>query len=71
MTIPALVNLVDDINSEVRLNAIKALTCLAEAPEGRRELLQHVEQIRNHTKDHREAVAHAARIAVKVITWLP
>ncbi|CAL1527660.1 unnamed protein product [Lymnaea stagnalis] len=71
LTIPSLVDLVDDLNSEVRLNAIKALTCLSEAPEGRQELLQHVEKIRSHTKDHIQAVASAAKIAVKVITWLP
>ena len=40
-----LVGLVNDDNSEVRLNALKAITCLSEAPEGRRNLLHHVEQV--------------------------
>ncbi|XP_059162008.1 radial spoke head 14 homolog [Physella acuta] len=71
LTIPSLVSLVDDLNSEVRLNAIKALTCLSEAPEGRQELLQHVDKIRNHMKDNIQSVANAAKTAVKVITWLP
>ncbi|KAK3774330.1 hypothetical protein RRG08_056377 [Elysia crispata] len=69
--IPPLVALVDDMNSEVRLNAIKALTCLSEAPEGRQKLLEHVEKIRDHENDHIAAVAKAAKIGVKVITWLP
>ncbi|CAG5115190.1 unnamed protein product [Candidula unifasciata] len=71
LAIKPLTDLVDDINSEVRLNAIKALTCIAEAPEGRRELLQYTNKIRNHEKDAIAAVAKAAHIAVKVITWLP
>ncbi|BFZ04131.1 hypothetical protein BsWGS_07170 [Bradybaena similaris] len=71
LSIQPLTDLVDDINSEVRLNAIKALTCLAEAPEARQELTQHVIKIHNHEKDAVAAVAKAAKIAVKVITWLP
>ena len=39
--------LVNDDNSEVRLNALKAITCLSEAPEGRRNLLHHVDQVRH------------------------
>merc|ERR1711931_485317 len=69
-----LVGLVNDDNSEVRLNALKAITCLSEAPEGRRNLLHHVEQIRSRTSidlEKSEAVRRAAEIAVKVITWKP
>lgn len=69
-----LVGLVNDEDSEVRLNALKAITCLSEAPEGRRNLLHHVDQIRNRTtpdQERSEAVRRAAEIAVKVITWKP
>ncbi len=66
-----LVGLVDDPCSEVRLNSIKALTCLSEAPEGRKILLEHVEKIKEHTKDPIPAVVKAAEIAVRVITWKP
>ncbi len=48
--IPKLVRLVNDDNSEVRLNAIKAITMLSEAPEGRKALLNHVEMVRNQHK---------------------
>ncbi|XP_076471321.1 radial spoke head 14 homolog [Babylonia areolata] len=69
--IEPLVGLVDDSTSEVRSNALKALTCLSEAPEGRKVLLEHVEQIRKRTTDEIPAVCKAAEIAVRVITWLP
>ena len=63
--------LVDDSCSEVRLNTLKALTCLSEAPEGRSRLLADVEKIRARTFDEMPAVVKAANIAVKVITWKP
>lgn len=44
--IPELVKLVDDESSEVRLNAITAITTLSEAPEGRREVLENVDKVR-------------------------
>lgn len=43
--IPNLLNLVDDNDSEVRVNVLKAITCLSEAPEGRKALLPHVEKV--------------------------
>ncbi len=43
--IEPLVTLVDDATSEVRLNSLKALTCLSEAPEGRKMLLDHVDKV--------------------------
>ena len=45
MAIPKLVNLVNDKTSEVRLNAIKAITTLSEAPEGRQALLENVSTV--------------------------
>ncbi|XP_035690918.1 radial spoke head 14 homolog [Branchiostoma floridae] len=69
--IPHLVELVEDKNSEVRLNSLKALTTLSEAPEGRKELLNHVDLIKKRMEDESEAVVKAATIAVRVITWKP
>ncbi|XP_064634832.1 radial spoke head 14 homolog [Lineus longissimus] len=69
--IEPLVELVDDPTSEVRANAIKALTCLCEAPKGRKILLNHVDKIRERTFDEIPAVVKVAEKAVKVITWKP
>jgi len=69
--IPPLVELVDDATSEVRLNALKALTCLGECPEGRKVLGEHVAKIQAHCEDAIPAVVKAAQIAVDVITWKP
>lgn len=69
--ISALVENVAHTNSEVRLNSLKALTCLSEAPEGRKQLLEHVDKIKTKCEDPIPAVVKAAEIAVKVITWKP
>ncbi|CAI9744140.1 radial spoke head 14 [Octopus vulgaris] len=66
-----LVFLTKDQNSEVRTNALKALTCLSEAPRGRKILLNHVEKIQVLTSDPVPAVAKAASIALQVICWKP
>jgi len=64
--------LVNSGNSEARLNAIKALTMLAEAPEGRQALLSHVDEVEDRTVDPQsQAVCEAAKIALKVIKWKP
>nr|XP_058896146.1 radial spoke head 14 homolog isoform X1 [Kogia breviceps] len=57
--------------SKARLNAIKALTMLAEAPEGRKLLQSHVPTFRALKEDTSAAVQRAAQIAVKVIEWKP
>ncbi|KAB1255391.1 Radial spoke head 14-like protein [Camelus dromedarius] len=58
-------------SSKVRLNAIKALTMLAEAPEGRKLLQAHVPTFRALEKDASAAVRQAAQIAIQVIEWKP
>lgn len=45
--IPLLIPLLDNTHSEVRLNALKLMTCLSEAPEGRSELLKNIEKVIN------------------------
>ncbi|XP_007451121.1 PREDICTED: rhabdoid tumor deletion region protein 1 [Lipotes vexillifer] len=57
--------------SKARLNAIKVLTMLAEAPEGRKLLQSHVPTFRALEEDTSAAVQQAAQIAVKVIEWKP
>lgn len=57
--------------SKARLNATKALTMLAEAPEGRKFLQPHVPIFRVLENDSSEAVQRAAQIAIKVIEWKP
>ncbi|XP_060026399.1 radial spoke head 14 homolog [Lagenorhynchus albirostris] len=57
--------------SKARLNAIKVLTMLAEAPEGRKILQSHVPTFRALKEDTSAAVQRAAQIAVKVIEWKP
>ena len=69
--IPALKELINDPRSETRLNAIKALTTLAEAPQARARLLDYVTFISERESDPSKAVARAATIAKKVITWQP
>ena len=64
--------LVNSSYSEARLNAIKALTMLTEAPEGRKTLQSHIEEIIDRTVDPKStAVCEAAKIAMKVIQWKP
>ncbi|XP_010832135.1 PREDICTED: rhabdoid tumor deletion region protein 1-like [Bison bison bison] len=57
--------------SKARLNAIKALTMLAEAPEGRKLLQPHVATFRALEEDFSPAVQRAAQIAIRVIEWKP
>ena len=64
--------LVNSSYSEARLNAIKALTMLTEAPEGRKTLQSHIEEIIDRTVDpNSTAVCEAAKIGMKVIQWKP
>ncbi|EPQ20321.1 Rhabdoid tumor deletion region protein 1 [Myotis brandtii] len=57
---------------KARLNAIKALTMLAEAPEGRKVLKAHVHAFRVlEVGDPSKTVQRAAQVAIKVIEWKP
>lgn len=59
-------------HSEARLNAIKTLTMLAEAPEGRQTLISRVAEMESQTMDpESKSVCEAAKIAIKVIRWKP
>ncbi|XP_069726959.1 radial spoke head 14 homolog [Phaenicophaeus curvirostris] len=69
--IPSLLKLVAEETSKARLSAIKALTMLAELPQGRRTLLEHTATFQQCLGDPREAVKRAARTAISVIGWKP
>lgn len=56
---------------KVCLNVTKALTMLAEAPEGRRLLLSQVPTFRLLQLHKNEAIRRAAQVAIKVIEWKP
>ncbi|XP_052600670.1 radial spoke head 14 homolog isoform X1 [Peromyscus californicus insignis] len=68
---PLLELLCSTTQSKVCLNAIKALTMLAEAPEGRRLLQPHLPTLRVFQQHKNEAIQRAAQIAIKVIEWKP
>ncbi|GAB1295220.1 Radial spoke head 14 homolog [Apodemus speciosus] len=57
--------------TKVCLNATKALTMLAEAPEGRKLLLPRVPTFRYFLTHKNEAIQRAAQVAIKVIEWKP
>ncbi|CAK8697009.1 radial spoke head 14 homolog [Clavelina lepadiformis] len=70
--IPSLLRLVNATTTETRLYAIKALTMLSEAPEGRKTLERFVDDVKECERDPQSlAVSRAAQIALKVITWKP
>lgn len=47
------------------------MTCVSEAPEGRKELFKYIEEVRKLVNDEVPIVAKHAEIAVRVITWRP
>jgi len=57
--------------SEARLYSTKALTCLAEAPIGRKALLRYIEEKKEDTDKVHVSLQRADAIAKKVITWEP
>ncbi|NWU61783.1 RSP14 protein, partial [Pterocles burchelli] len=69
--IPPLLKLVAEETSKARLSAIKALTMLAELPEGRKTLLDGTDTFQQCLNDPREAVRRAAETAISVIRWKP
>lgn len=70
--IPHLIDLFNDSSSEVRTNAIKTLTMLAETPRGKQELqsiLSQLEEMRDTVKG--EVELKTIDTARRVITWKP
>ncbi|CAF0914935.1 unnamed protein product [Adineta steineri] len=69
--IPKLVALLNNESTELIVNALKAITCIAEAPEGRKQLLESVDQIDQYVDHRLPNIAKHAQIAAKVIKWKP
>lgn len=69
--IPKLLVMLNNDSTELIVNALKVIACIAEAPEGREKLLKSVDQIERYC-DHRiPNLAKHAQIAAKVIKWKP
>ncbi|XP_056134195.1 radial spoke head 14 homolog [Lampris incognitus] len=70
--LPPLLDLVSSRHRAVCLNALQALTVLAEAPAARQLLLDHLQLLRSRTgADEEKIVRRAANTAVRVVTWMP
>lgn len=69
--LPPLLGLVRSPQTNVCLNAVKAITVLAEAPEGRKELLKHLDLLEDLRGHDSEVTRRAAETAMRVITWKP
>ncbi|CAF0907209.1 unnamed protein product [Rotaria sordida] len=69
--IPKLLAMLKNESSELVVNALKVIACIAEAPEGRQQLLQSVDQIEQYSNHRLPNLAKHAQIATKVIKWKP
>ncbi|NXN19336.1 RSP14 protein, partial [Indicator maculatus] len=69
--IAPLLRLATEKSSRARLSALKALTLLAELPQGRTTLLDHTATFEQCLSDPCEAVRRAATTAIGVIRWKP
>ncbi|KAL2092244.1 hypothetical protein ACEWY4_012042 [Coilia grayii] len=69
--IPALLQLVESEVRAVSANALRALTCLAEAPPARVELHQHVPLLQTRLSHPEPIIQRAAETAIRVISWKP
>ncbi|CAF0974035.1 unnamed protein product [Rotaria sordida] len=69
--IPKLLAMLKNESSELVVNALKVIACIAEAPEGRQQLLQSVDQIEQYSNHQLPNLAKHAQIATKIIKWKP
>ncbi|XP_063050538.1 radial spoke head 14 homolog [Engraulis encrasicolus] len=69
--IPALLHLVQCEERAVCVNALRALTCLAEAPVARVELMEHLPLLRICLSHKEPIIQRAADTAIRVISWKP
>lgn len=67
-----LLKLLNEPCVELRLNVLKVITCLAEAPKARADLLEYLTDIAKLKQDaDSQAIRKAAQIAERTITWKP
>ncbi|XP_062855616.1 radial spoke head 14 homolog [Trichomycterus rosablanca] len=69
--IPPLLRLVDSDDVPSCTNALRALTCLAHAPNARDKLRDHVPRLETRLNHPASVVQKAAATAIQVITWKP
>jgi len=70
--LPRLLKLLNEPCVELRLNTLKVITCLAEAPKARAELSKSLTEIAKLKQDaDSQAIRKAAQIAERTITWKP
>jgi len=70
--LPRLLKLLKEPCVELRLNALKVITVLSEAPKARAQLLNSLSEIVTLKADHdSQAIRKAAQIAERTITWKP
>ncbi|XP_031425813.1 radial spoke head 14 homolog [Clupea harengus] len=69
--IPPLLGLVKSDIRAVSANALRALTCLAEAPPARLDLLEHLPLLRTRLSHPEPIIQRAAETAIHVISWKP
>ncbi|CAF2998566.1 unnamed protein product [Rotaria socialis] len=69
--IPKLLAMLKKESTELVVNALKVIACIAEAPEGRKKLLESVDQIDRYIDHRLPNLAKHAQIASKVIKWMP
>ncbi|KAI4896022.1 hypothetical protein NFI96_011277 [Prochilodus magdalenae] len=63
--------LVESEDLAVCVNALRALTCLAEAPRARTQLLQHLPQLQARLHHPEPIIQRASATAIQVISWTP
>uniref|UniRef100_A0A3Q1EBZ3 Radial spoke head 14 homolog n=1 Tax=Acanthochromis polyacanthus TaxID=80966 RepID=A0A3Q1EBZ3_9TELE len=61
----------DERSKALVLYSLRALTALAEAPGGRRLLLEQLPLLARRTEDRDRDIRRAAQTAVRVVTWTP
>ncbi|MBN3306908.1 radial spoke head 14 homolog [Amia ocellicauda] len=69
--VPALLVLAQCPGAVESCNALRCLTCLAEAPPGRAQLLPYVPLLQQRLSHPSDIVRQAALTAIQVITWTP
>ncbi|XP_037391882.1 radial spoke head 14 homolog [Pygocentrus nattereri] len=69
--LPPLLCLVESEDRAVCVNTLRALTCLAEAPKARAQLLQHLPLLQTRLQHPEPIIQRAAATAIQVISWTP
>lgn len=69
--VPPLLRLVDSEDVASCANALRALTCLAQAPSGRAQLIHNLPQLEARLSHTASIIQRAAATTIQVISWTP